>query len=440
MTAIPSDSVTNRLGDRLKRVTTVSQHGRIQKVEGTMVRAAMDNAFVGEECLLEDPHSGTTLRAEVIGIEDGHVILAPGGTTMGLSTTTAVIGLRRLPLSPAGQGAIGRVIDPFGGALDGGEAISPSVALYREPPRPLMRPPIEEALSTGVRSIDAMMTTGKGQRVGIFGAAGVGKSKLLSQIIRGTSADVIVLGLIGERGREVREFLDKDLGEEGRARTAVVVSTSDRPAMERLRAAYAATAIAEDFRDQGKSVLLLIDSMTRVARAVRELGLAAGEPPVRRGFPPSTFTVLPRLVERAGRDASGDITAMYTVLVEGDDDNNDPVADELRSLLDGHIILSRDLAARGHFPAIDVLKSNSRVMQAVVDGEHAKAATTVAQRVAKFQDIEFLMQVGEYQSGSDADADVAIESKAAIDQFLQQTPDDLCGFEDMRSMLQEVTA
>ena len=433
------DTLTNRLNDRLKRVTTVSQNGRIQKVEGTIVRAAMDSAFIGEECLLEDPHSGTALRAEVVGIEDGHVILAPGGPTIGLSTTTAVVGLRRLPLSPAGTGSVGRVIDPFGSGLDNGPSIAATVPLYREPPPPLSRKPIEEVLTTGLRAIDGMLTVGKGQRLGIFGAAGVGKSKLLSQIIRGTSADVVVLGLIGERGREVREFLDNDLGPEGLERSVVVVSTSDRPAMERLRAAYAATAIAEDFRDQGKSVLLLVDSMTRVARAVRELGLAAGEPPVRRGFPPSTFSTLPRLIERTGPSDKGDITAMYTVLVEGDDDANDPVADELRSLFDGHIILSRELAARRHFPAIDVLKSNSRVMGSVVCDDHVKAAGTIAERIAKFQDIEFLMQVGEYQEGTDALADVAIHSKRNIDEFLQQSNDEFCQFEDALSQMTEAT-
>jgi type III secretion protein N (ATPase) len=270
-----------------------------------------------------------------------------------------------------------------------------------------------------VRSLDALLTCGEGQRMGIFAAAGGGKSTLLSQIVRNTTADVIVLALIGERGREVREFLERDLGEEGVKRAITVISTSDRPSMERLKAAYVATAVAEYFRDQGKKVLLLMDSVTRFARALREIGLAAGEPPTRRGFPPSVFATLPRLMERAGCSARGSITALYTVLVEGDD-MTEPIADETRSILDGHIVLSRKLGAANHYPAVDVLASVSRLMNAIAVPEHLRSAGRVRQLLAKYQEVELLVRIGEYKAGNDAVADEAIKKLDAINAFLRQ--------------------
>lgn len=409
-----------RLRSRAARAEPVRVSGRITRILGPVVHATLSDGRIGEEVILRDPITGAEMPAEIIGFAGDEAILAPGGNTRGLSNRAEVIATGAVPLAPAGAALLGRVVDAFGRPLDGGPPIPATAPLDADPPPPLSRPPIDTAFVTGLRAIDGPLTMGIGQRVGFFGAAGVGKSTLLSQIIRGAEADAVVLGLIGERGREVAEFLERDLGAAGRSRAAVIVATSDRPASERLRAAYAATAAAEAFRAEGKSVLLLIDSATRIARAIREIGLASGEPPVRRGFPPSTFTLLPRLLERAGRDARGAITAIYTVLVEGDDDDADPVADELRSLLDGHVILSRDLAQAGHFPAIDLLRSKSRVMDAVTGREQQQAARLVSRYLAKLRDVELLVQVGEYTPGGDPEADAALAAKPAIEAFLRQ--------------------
>ena len=427
-----------RLAARAARVEPLRVSGRVTRILGTVIHAAMPGGRIGEECLLRDPVTREEMRAEIIGFSGDDTVLAPGGGLRGLSSRTEVIATGELPTAPAGRAMLGRVVDAFGDPLDGGPPIVERAPLHRAPPQPLSRPPIDAPFVTGLRAIDGMLTMGVGQRVGFFGAAGVGKSSLLSQIIRGAEADAIVLGLIGERGREVAEFLHRDLGPEGLARAAVIVATSDRPATERLRAAYAATAAAEAFRDQGLNTLLLMDSATRVARATREIGLASGEPPVRRGFPPSTFATLPVLVERAGRDAGGSITAIYTVLVEGDDDNADPVADELRSLLDGHVILSRELAQAGHFPAIDVLRSKSRVMDAVTDAAHRARARTVSGHLAKLKDIELLVQVGEYRAGGDPAADRALERRAAIEAFLRQDSREHVAVEATRAGMAEI--
>jgi type III secretion protein N (ATPase) len=290
----------------------------------------------------------------------------------------------------------------------------------------------------GLRAIDGLLTCGEGQRLGIFAAAGGGKSTLLSCLVKGTEADITVMALIGERGREVREFIERDLGPEGMKKTVLVVSTSDRSAMERLKAAYIATAIAEYFRDQGKKVLLLMDSVTRFGRALREIGLAAGEPPTRRGFPPSVFSSLPLLMERAGNSDKGSITALYTVLVEGDD-MTEPIADETRSILDGHIILSRKLASSGHYPAIDILASVSRVMNAIVDKDHKDMAGSLRKILAKYAEMELLVQIGEYKKGADAEADDALERIGKVNGFLRQDTDERSSFaqtmEAMRSVL-----
>ncbi|WP_240558558.1 FliI/YscN family ATPase [Paracoccus contaminans] len=418
------DILAEALRARASRVAPVELRGRITRISGCVIHARLADGRIGEECILRDPVSRVEMTAEIIGFDGEQAILAPSGDTRGLSGRTEVIPTGREPMGPAGPALLGRVIDAFGRPLDGGAPIPASAPLNADPPAPLDRPVIDAPFVTGLRAIDGMLTMGEGQRIGIFGAAGMGKSSLLAQIIRGAEADAIVLGLIGERGREVAEFLERDLGPEGRRRAAVVVATSDRPATERLRAALTATAAAEALRAQGMRVLLLIDSATRVARALREIGLAAGEPPVRRGFPPSTFAQLPRLVERPGRTAEGSITAIYTILVEGDDDAADPVADELRSLLDGHIILSRDLAARGHYPAIDILRSKSRVMGAVADAAQVAASQRIAARLAKLDEIEILVQVGEYREGSDTLADEALALREWTDAFLRQSQDD----------------
>ncbi len=436
-----------RIGDvlpdlqaRADLVDPLRVSGRITRLQGTLLRATLHDARIGEECLLRDPYTRVELRAEVIGFDGEEVLLAPGGDTQGLSSRAEVISTGKLPVAPVGPSMLGRVVDAFGMPLDGGAPITSTGPLHQLPPPALSRPPIDQTFVTGVRAIDGLLTMGVGQRVGFFGAAGVGKSTLLSQIIRGSNADAIVLGLIGERGREVAEFLQRDLGVEGQKRAAVIVATSDRPATERLRAAYTATAAAEAFRDQGLSTLLLIDSATRVARAIREIGLSAGEPPVRRGFPPSTFAILPRLVERAGRSATGAITAIYTVLVEGDDDDADPVADELRSLLDGHVILSRDLAAEGHFPAIDILRSKSRVMSVVTDEAHQAGARKISAHLARLRDIELLVQVGEYRAGHDLAVDAALAAKTAIHGFLRQSGDSHPAFAQTRADLLRISA
>jgi type III secretion protein N (ATPase) len=293
---------------------------------------------------------------------------------------------------------------------------------------------IKTPVSLGLRALDGLLTCGEGQRMGIFAAAGGGKSTLLSCLVRGADVDVTVLAMIGERGREVREFIEQDLGMEGLKKAVLVVSTSDRPSMERLKAAYVATAIAEYFRDQGKRVLLLMDSVTRFGRALREIGLAAGEPPTRRGFPPSVFSSLPQLMERAGNSDKGSITALYTVLVEGDD-MTEPIADETRSILDGHIVLSRKLAAAGHYPAIDVLASVSRVMDAIVDGEHRDAARYLRKILAKYAEVELLVQIGEYKAGSDAEADEALAKLGAVNNFLKQELDEISAFDDTLAAL-----
>lgn len=427
--------LTARLQTRVAKGAALKVNGRITRISGTVLHASMAEGRIGEEVILRDPITRHEMSAQIIGYAGEEAVLSPGGAIEGLSNRAEVIGTGRQPMGPSGPAMIGRVIDAFGRPLDGGSPIAPDQPLDRDPPAPLARPIIDSPFVTGLRAIDGTLTMGTGQRVGLFGAAGVGKSTLLSQIIRGAQCDAIVLGLIGERGREVAEFLERDLGEEGRKRAAVVVATSDRPASERLRAAMTATAAAEGFRACGMNTLLLIDSATRIARAIREIGLSAGEPPVRRGFPPSTFARLPRLVERAGRDENGSITAIYTVLVEGDDDNADPVADELRSLLDGHIILSRTLAQAGHFPAIDVLKSKSRVMGAVTDRDHQAQATQLSAWLAKLNDIELLVQVGEYQAGGDPVADAALAAKDNLNAFLRQPAEEFSDFDDTKSAL-----
>ena len=321
---------------------------------------------------------------------------------------------------------LGRVVNAHCEAIDGLATIKcqDQVPIYNEAPAPLGRRPIKQLFSTGVRAIDGVISLGLGQRIGIFASAGGGKSTLLGMMARGAEADVNVIVLIGERGREVSEFIEDNLGEYGLSKSIIVVATSDKSALERCRAAYTGTAIAEYFRDQGKHVFLMMDSITRYARALRDLGLALGEPPVRQGFPPSVFSMLPILFERAGNNDKGYITAVYTVLLEGEEED-DPIGEEVRSLLDGHIVLSRKLAISAHYPAIDILHSASRVMNRVVSKEHLQAANRVRQLLAKYQDIELLIQMGEYTEGADQEADLAVKSIAAIRNFLMQQTEHL---------------
>jgi type III secretion protein N (ATPase) len=422
---------TERLLRTLQATRTVVELGRVVQAGGTILRATGLRARIGQQCRIFDPaqgpDDGEALLAEVIGFAGPEVILAPYGPLQGVAVGAAVQAMAEQAQVPCGPALLGRVIDAFGQPMDG-QPLEPGPGLQQTPlhadaPSPLQRKGVDHPLPTGVRAIDSALTVGEGQRVGIFAMAGGGKSTLLGMLARQAKADVNVIALVGERGREVREFLDESLGPDGLARSVVVVSTSDRPALERVRAAYAATAIAEGFRREGKRVLLLVDSVTRFARGLRELGLSAQEPPVRRGYPPSVFAELPRLFERAGNDAHGSITAFYTVLAE-DDDNSDPVAEEVRSILDGHIVLSRALAQAAHYPAIDVLASASRVFTRVADSEHRQAASQLRQLLARHTEVEFLLRVGEYQAGSDPLADRAIERMPALKALLQQRSDE----------------
>jgi type III secretion protein N (ATPase) len=325
---------------------------------------------------------------------------------------------------------LGRVLGGLGEPIDGGATLRAGVwrAVEAPPPPALGRRPIERVLATGVRVLDGLLTLGQGQRVGLFAGSGVGKSTLLGEIARGTAADVVVVALVGERGREVGEFLDKSLGEQGLRKSVVVVATSDAPALERLRAAQVATTVAEHFRDEGAQVLLLVDSVTRFARAQREVGLAAGEPPARRGYPPSVFAMLPRLLERSGQGDHGAITAVYTVLVEGGD-MDEPVADEVRGILDGHIVLSREVASRGQFPAVDLMSSISRVMDAIVTQEHRKAASAFRSLLAAYESKRDLITLGAYARGSDAKVDAAMARMPKMEAFLRQAPTDVSAFD-----------
>lgn len=418
--------------------------GRVIRATGTVIHAAAPDVAVGELCRLQDPNSGRELLAEAVGLVGDTVVLTPIGDMTGLSTQTEVVRTRR-PLEVAvGPALLGEVLDSLGrrrnaspdnGAgpvqLEDGWTTYP---IRADPPDALERKLISQPMPLGLRVIDSLLTCGEGQRIGIYGAPGTGKSSLLASIVKGAEADVAVVALIGERGREVREFVERHLGEDGRSKSVLVVATSDRSAMERVKAAYVATAIAEFFRDQDKRVLLFIDSLTRFARAQREIGLAAGEPPTRRGFPPSVFAELPRLLERAGAGSRGSITAFYSILVEGDG-TADPIAEESRGILDGHIMLSPKLGGAGHYPAIDVLESRSRVMDSVASTDHIQAANHIRALMARHQEIELLLRVGEYHAGSDPLADEAVKKMQEIKAFLKQDEQERTSFPEMLQRL-----
>ena len=409
----------------LQRSPTVERRGRLVEVLGTTLKVTGIAPRVGDFCEVIEPSTGRVVPVEVVGIAGQATILTPLGDVRGLSVDAEVIVRSGADLVPWGEGLLGRVLDGRGRPIDGKGELPADLKrrpLHAPAPQPMERALIDAPLPTGVRAIDTLLTLGRGQRLGVFAAAGGGKSTLLGMLARFAEADVIVIALIGERGREVREFIEDALGEAGLARSVIVCATSDRAAMERVRAAHHATAVAEGFRSEGRSVLLLMDSVTRFARALREIGLAAGESPVRRGFPPSVFAELPRLFERAGNDAVGSITGIYTVLLE-DEEGDDPIGEEVRSILDGHVILSRKLGAAGHYPAIDVLASLSRLFPRLATPAHREAATRVRALLAKHAEIEFLVQVGEYRAGADPLADRAIAARPEIDTLLRQDTD-----------------
>lgn len=411
-------------------LTTV--HGRITEVVGMLIKAIVPQVKMGEIVLIkreaQDP-----LMAEVVGFTKDEVFLSPLGEMSGIGPSSEVIPLHMPMQIQVGPGLLGRVLNGLGKPLDtdtkGPLVTEGSFPVTGLPPDPLKRKLITEPLSVGVRCIDGTLTCGKGQRMGIFAAAGGGKSTLLGMIARNAKADVNVISLIGERGRELREFLENDLGEEGMARSVIIVSTSDQAAQLRINAAYVGTAIAEYFREQGKTVILMMDSVTRFARALREIGLAAGEPPARAGFTPSVFATLPKLLERTGNSEKGSITAFYTVLVAGDD-MNEPVSDETRSILDGHIILSSDLARQYHYPAIDVLSSASRILTHIIDKEHLQLIGKIREVLAGYKKNELLIRIGEYKPGSDKSADFAIKYVDKVNRFLKQQIDEKSSFEE----------
>jgi len=397
-------------------------YGKVTKVVGLVVEGQGLKAALGSTCqLIADENSEQYINAEVVGFRDGVVLFMPYGDMRGIKPGSLIKNSAHPPLFPVGHRFLGQAIDAFGQPLDKSKNISPRkyYPLYAQPLNPLERPRIKEPLDVGIRAINALLTLGKGQRVGIMAGSGVGKSTLMGMMARYTKADVNVIALVGERGREVVEFMEKDLGPEGMARSVLVVATSDQAPLIRMRAAYAATAMAEYFRDQGLDVLLMMDSVTRFAMAAREVGLAAGEPPTTRGYTPTVFAHLPKLLERAGRNEKGSITGIYTVLVEGDD-FNEPVADAVRSILDGHIVLTRELADQGHYPAIDVLKSVSRLRSDITPREVLQAGQDIISHLATYKRVEDMINIGAYVRGSNQDIDRALELIGPINEFLRQ--------------------
>lgn len=419
------------------KLTTVN--GRITEVVGMLIKAIVPGVKIGEVCLVK--RDGEPLRTEVVGFTRDEVFLSPLGEMKGIGPSSEVIPTH-LPLHiKIGPNVLGRILNGLGEPLDV-ETHGPLICddiypVIQPPPDPTKRKRISEPISVGVRAIDGVLTTGQGQRVGIFAAAGGGKSTLMGMIARNAVADVNVISLIGERGRELRDFIEKDLGPEGLKKSVLVVSTSDQASQLRLNAAYVGTAIAEYFRDQGKSVILMMDSVTRFARALREVGLAAGEPPARAGYTPSVFSTLPKLLERTGNSENGSITAFYTVLVAGDD-MNEPVADEVRSILDGHIILSSDLAKKFHYPAIEVMSSASRVMNSIISKEHLQLVGKLREVLANYAKNELLIKIGEYKRGADKMGDFAIDHIEKVLKFLKQSVDEKCSFQETLQLLRAI--
>ncbi|HEY8875719.1 MAG TPA: flagellar protein export ATPase FliI [Desulfosporosinus sp.] len=426
-----------QLMQTVEQTEPISAQGRVSKIVGLMVEAAGPRASVGEYCHILT-REGRELPAEVVGFRGSTTLLMPLGELEGIAPGDRVLPQRQKLTVPVGPGLLGRILDGLGHPMDGRPLLTETAyPLQNKPPNALLRPRITETLSVGVRAIDGILTIGRGQRIGIFAGSGVGKSTLLGMMARNTVADVNVIALVGERGRELRDFIEKDLGPEGLARSVIIVATSDQPALVRLKAAFTATAIAEYFRDCGENVLLMMDSVTRFAMAQREVGLTVGEPPATRGYPPSVFALLPKLLERSGMAETGSITGIYTVLVDGDD-QNEPIADSVRGILDGHIVLTRELAMQNNYPAIDILQSVSRVMNDVISQDHKELAGIVREHISVYRDAKDLIDLGAYTAGSNPKIDAAIAHMDSILAFTRQGVDEYTGFEEMLKQLKGI--
>jgi flagellum-specific ATP synthase len=433
-------SVLEIAGDALGQADLHRRHGRVSDLIGLTVEATGLEAEVGEVCMIATGRRRPDVPAEVVGFRGGQTLLMPLGDMSGIAPGRTVTATGEAMRVHVGDELLGRVLDGLGRPMDGmpEATAAPLRSTLGSPPDPLSRPRIEDRVTLGVRALDGVIPCGRGQRLGIFAGSGVGKSSLLGMIARSSSADVNVIALVGERGREVKEFIERDLGD-ALERSVVIVATSDQPALVRIKCAFVATAIAEHFRDQGADVMLMMDSVTRVAMAQREVGLAVGEPPATRGYTPSVFALLPQLLERSGTSPAGAITALYTVLVDGDD-MNEPIADAVRSILDGHVVLSRDLATSGHFPSIDVLESISRVVNAVTDPAQRADATRLRRLLAAYRSVRELVEIGAYVAGADADADAALTLMPHIESFLRQGMDDVTALADTWQALHELVA
>ena len=430
--------------DGVNRMETFRSTGRVTETAGLLIESEGPAAAVGdfcEICTLDPQRGRQRVRSQVIGFRHGHLLLMPLEEVHGLEAGNTVVARPEQARIGVGPHLLGRVLDGFGEAIDGpplGDSTD-HYPLYAAPPGPMERRPIDQPLVTGIRAIDSVLTCGKGQRVGIFGGSGVGKSTLLGAMARNHSADVSVIALVGERNREVLDFLDHELGPQGRAKSVVAVATSDRPAPLRLRACFVALAAAEYFRDQGADVLLVVDSVTRLAMAQREIGLAAGEPPSQKGYTPSVFAMLPRIFERAGNFQRGSITGFFTVLVDGDD-FNEPISDAARGILDGHIVLSRDLGAAGHYPAIDILQSVSRLAARVATPHQKETAQRIRESLASYQRSEDLIHLGAYAAGSNPQLDHAIRLRPRLMEFLRQRPDEKSGLDETLARMTEIVS
>jgi flagellum-specific ATP synthase len=428
-----------KFGSALKNTNTLRMSGRITKVIGLVLESEGPKAPIGEICILKDRNGNIVSKSEIVGFRDNIILSMILGDLTEISPGMEIISTGEKLSVNVGDTLLGRILDGLGNPIDGKGDISNEVrrSIYAAPPSPLQRMRIMEPIATGIRTIDGLLTIGKGQRMGIFSGSGIGKSTLLGMIARNTSADINVIALIGERGREVKEFLEKDLGEKGLQRSIVIISTSDAPSLVRVKAALTATTIAEYYRDKGLDVMFMMDSATRLAMAQREVGLTIGEPPTTKGYTPSVFSLLQKTMERAGTSEVGSITGLYSVLVEGDD-LNEPVSDTTRGILDGHIVLSRRMASMGHYPAIDVLESISRVRNDVIDAEHYNAILALQEMIATYRNAEDLISIGAYQKGTNKRIDKSMELNDDINSFLRQRIEDATTYEDTINHLKDL--